>query len=298
MRQVLFEVFGHSIHAYAAMISVSFVLGTLLTVREAEKQDLWIAPEAGLWVFVGALFGAKLFYIIQYDPFAEVLGEVWHRHAWRAIFIWRAGVVYYGGLFGGVAAALLYGKVNRIPLLKGSDLVFPFLAMGQAITRVGCFLNGCCYGYPTEMPWGVRFPAWGHCFRHQVNEKLIMPNAVTSLPVHPTQLYMVAGLAVIFIVLLRTLRHKRFDGQVVLGYAFFYGVLRFVVEFFRGDSARSMGGMTVSQTISLAMIAVGLFFLVITLKRGLWKQAPASPATTAAPISSAPEDQEEESSEG
>ncbi|HOJ31986.1 MAG TPA: prolipoprotein diacylglyceryl transferase [Candidatus Hydrogenedentes bacterium] len=246
MRQTLFTVFGYAFHAYPVMISIAFVTCTLLAVREADKRRLFLPPEAGLFVFIGALIGARAFYIIQYERIRDV---------WLALFFWQAGLVFYGGLIGGTITAYLCARFYRLPPLRTADIVVPYLALGEAITRIGCFLNGCCFGMPTQMPWGVRFPAGSYPFWKQVLDKLIPENAPCSLPVHPTQLYMTLGLVLFAFPLLKaSLKRTVFDGQTALLYGVLYGIVRFTVEIFRGESARSVFGMTVSQTISLVLL--------------------------------------------
>ncbi len=271
MRPTLFHIFHYPVHAYPTMLSIAFITGTLLCVRICEKRGLWVAPDAGLWVFVGALIGAKAFYIIQYNPYAPTLGPAWHRHVWRAILIWQGGVVYYGGLIGGIIAVILYLYWYRIPRIQAMDVMAVFLPMGQAITRVGCFLNGCCYGYPTDVRWAVRFPRGSHAYLRQLHNHQITEDAPCSLPVHPTELYMCGGLIIIFLILLYMLKRQRFHSQLILSYMVLYGLLRFIVEFYRGESARSVYGLTVSQTISAVLLLAGLAGWFIAWKRGLWK---------------------------
>ena len=254
MRQTLFEVFGCKFHAYPVMVSIAFVVCTLLAVREGDKRNLRIPPEGGLWVFLGALIGARAFHIIQYDTVS---------HIWAAVLFWQPGLVFYGGLIGGAAAAFLYATYYKMPRIKTGDVIVPYLALGEAITRIGCFLNGCCFGMPTDMPWSVRFPAGSHAFQRHLWEHLIREDAPASLPVHPTQLYMTVGLGLIVFPMLKwVLRRQRFDGQTALSYGLLYGILRFTVEVFRGDSARSVFGMTVSQAISLGLAVFSITMLV------------------------------------
>ena len=256
---MLIQIGDYPLHAYATMLSVAFVVGTLLAVREADKRGVWISPEVGIWVFLGALLGAKAFYIIQY----QAIGELW-----KMFLLWRGGLVYYGGLGGGMAAAWLYVRHNKIAPFFAADVFVPYLALGQAITRVGCFLNGCCWGGVTAMPWGLRFPAGSPIYSYQVEQGFITAAAGKTLPVHPTQLYMVAGLLVIMLVLKFSLDRRRFTGHTALLYGVLYGVLRFIVEGLRGDSVRSVFGMTVSQTISLALALGCGIAMAVVLKRG------------------------------
>lgn len=249
MYPTLLEIGPLEFHAYPTMLAVAFITGSLLAVREATRGDRAFpaTPQGGLWAFVGALVGAKVFWMLQ---FSEA------KYLWRAVFVWEGGLVYYGGLVGGAIGLSAYLIINRFPYRRSADICAPYLALGQAITRVGCFLNGCCWGLPAEnLPWAVRFPKHSPAFDRQVQDNLLDRSAATSLPIHPTQLYMLAGLLVIALILKLALDRKvPFEGAVALGYCFLYGVLRFVVESYRGDSARSVFGMTVSQTISAGLI--------------------------------------------
>lgn len=274
MHPVLFHVVGQPIHAYPALLAVAFVAGTLLSVREADRRNIWFPPEIGLWVFVGALLGAKAFWIIQYD-------SIWN--VWRAVRVWEAGLVFYGGLVGGIVAAFTYTTVHRIHRRQAADLMVPYLALGQAITRMGCFLNGCCYGSTTNLPWAVHYPQGSHAYLHQLDTGQLTADAPCSLGVHPAPLYMAVGLLVIAGILKWTLERRRFHGQVAALYGVLYGALRFTVEGLRGDSARSVFGMTVSQTLSLALLAVGLTLIALAWRYGLYRQPVLQPADEAEP---------------
>ncbi len=261
MRPVLVNILGLELHPYPVMLALAFISCTLLACRKSwvRGEGFVLTPHAGLWAYLGALIGAKTFWILQYSE---------ARYLWRIVFIWEGGLVYYGGLIGGLLALTIHLLLRRIPLIKAGDIAAPYLALGQAITRIGCFLNGCCYGTPTDVPWAVRFPPGAWVYRAQLREGLIEPSTATTLPVHPTQLYMHLGLLGIFLLLKRCLDRKPFDGAVVLLYMFAYGVLRFVAEFFRGDSARSILGMTVSQAISLALVVLALVGFATVARRG------------------------------
>ncbi|MBN2308805.1 MAG: prolipoprotein diacylglyceryl transferase [Candidatus Hydrogenedentes bacterium] len=250
MRPELFHIGGVSFGAYRTLLTVAFITGTLLTVREAGRRGDCgaLSPMAGGWGFLGAILGAKAFYIVQYD-------SPWH--VWRAFLLWGGGLVYYGGLAGGVAAVAVYLRIRRIPLVKALDIMAVYLPLGQAITRVGCFLNGCCYGTESSLPWAVRFPPGSVAFAKHVNAGLVDPAAGHSLTVHPAQLYMVAGLLIVFAVAKVVLHRKQHDGAVLFTYLLLYGVLRFFVEFVRGDNARSVAHLTVYQVISLGLIVGG-----------------------------------------
>jgi phosphatidylglycerol:prolipoprotein diacylglycerol transferase len=166
-------------------------------------------------------------------------------------------------------------KYVKAPILPVADMVAPFMALAHGIGRVGCFLNGCCWGSLANfhIPWGACYPKAGYGpFREQVLEGLISSDAVQSLPVHPTQLYETIGCLIIFICLLVVYKKHKHAGVVTLTYLMLYGGQRFITEMFRGDSARPLYGLTVSQIFGLSLF---VFFglLLLLLKKTLWKHS-------------------------
>ena len=255
MRPTLLEIGGLQFHAYPTMLAIAFLLCTLGMVRDLQRRTppISLDPVVGVWALLGAMIGARAYCILQYGEIQDV---------WQAIFFWERGLVFYGGLIGGVLTVYVYLRWKRIPAVPVSDATAPYLALGEAITRIGCFLNGCCWGDVTHLPWGVHFPAGSLPYNQQLLDQIIQPTALTSAPVHPTQLYMTIGLLVVFAIL-KTLAHRTtIPGMLVAGYGIGYGILRFCVEGLRGDSARSVLGMTISQTISLGFVLAGFVVVV------------------------------------
>lgn len=255
MRPVLFRLGDLIFHSYPTMLALAFLAGTLLSVRAAERRTppLDISPISGIVALLGALVGARVFFILQYESWREL---------WRVVHLLGPGLVFYGGLFGGLVAMTGYLRFKHVPLVPAMDVMAPHLALGEAITRVGCFLNGCCYGVPSSGPLAVSFGPYSLAFEEHVRAGLLSPGEAHSLPVHPTQLYMAGGLIVIFILLCWALREGRPLGAASAGYLVLYGALRFTVEIFRGDSARSVAGMTVSQAISVVLVVAGVIWLL------------------------------------
>ncbi|MBM3290218.1 MAG: prolipoprotein diacylglyceryl transferase [Candidatus Hydrogenedentes bacterium] len=260
MSPELFSVFGVPVYAYRTMLAIAFVVCTLLTVRASRTRagGREVSPIIGIWAMFGSLVGAHAFFIVQYgDP----------RDVWRAVFVWEGGLVFYGGLIGGVLAAWSYLAWVKVPFLNAADSAAPYLALGEAIARVGCLLNGCCWGAACHLPWAIAFPKFSSAFAAQVGAGALDPSAAQSLPVHPTQLYMTIGLVAAAIALGRMLVRRRADGVVFFGYLVLYGLLRFFVEWVRGDSARSVGGLTVSGAISAGLVVLGASACVYALRR-------------------------------
>jgi len=150
-----------------------------------------------------------------------------------------------------------------------ADLLAPSIALGSVLGRIGCLLNGCCYGRVCHLPWAIRFPSQSEgAWMQQFHQGLVGPNE-PSLPVHPTEIYdallnlaLYAGLAWRF-------RHKQFDGQVFALYFIGYAVCRFIVEFFRGDYPPDHihAGLTSAQLVSLPILLAGLALLALLPRR-------------------------------
>ena len=150
--------------------------------------------------------------------------------------------MFYGGFIVASLTAVIYTTMKRMPFFRVADIFAPSIALGHAFGRMGCFFNGCCYGKPCSLPWAVKFPP---------------PHVMAGIPVHPTEIYEALGNLAIFAGLSAVYRHKRADGQIWWLYVLSYGVLRFAVEFFRGDYVTHyFGVLTLGHLVALVMIAV------------------------------------------
>lgn len=235
MRPILFEFGSFRIFSYGVMVALGFVIAVILAARKAGKAGLEPVRiyDIGLYSLLFGLAGARLLHVLlNIGYYSANIREV--------IMLNRGGLAFQGGLVAGFAAAVFYVNRFRMPLWKTADLMSPYIALGQAIGRIGCFLNGCCYGIPTDLPLGVRFAG--------------LPDKV-----HPVQLYSSLALFALFFVLLSLYRKKMFDGSVFLSYILLYSGGRFLFDFIRGDLAAVFFGLRISQCISLAMLLAGAF---------------------------------------
>jgi phosphatidylglycerol:prolipoprotein diacylglycerol transferase len=220
------------------MLVLAFAIGIWWATREARLRGLPAERmvDAGLAALIGGLVGARTLYIAL-DPY---LG-------WRDLpFIWRGGLSFHGGLIGGITTVALYALVARISPGLIFDTGAPSMALGYAVARIGCFLNGCCYGCPTTLPWAARFrdPTTG---------------ALTP-PSHPAQLYAALGGLIAFALLLRLRPRARIHGQLFIAYLGLYGLVRFVVEFFRKGYTSGPalpGPFTAAQIASIGLMILG-----------------------------------------
>ncbi|NIT36564.1 MAG: prolipoprotein diacylglyceryl transferase [candidate division Zixibacteria bacterium] len=244
-----------AIKSYGVALAVAFILGILITARNARKVGLKFSDfiDMGFWVVIAAIVGARVFFILFNLP-------AYIQDPLAVLKIWRGGVIFYGGLFAAAVTAIVFMKRRGIPVWLGADLVAPQVALGYAITRVGCFLNGCCYGKLTSLPWGVGPPGLGIRF-------------------HPVQLYASAANLVIFVILVVAWRHRRFDGQIFWGYLVLYSIYRFAIEFFRGDHGPLALGLTVPQFMSIVLFGCALAAWLDLRARGVIHGAGAAPGT-------------------
>jgi phosphatidylglycerol:prolipoprotein diacylglycerol transferase len=220
-------------------------------VRLAAREG--ISPQKveglGLLIVVSAVVGSKLLTAFDYPGFYSGGWSL----LWREIL--NRGGVFYGGLILALATSSLYFWLNHLPGWKIADCVAPGLALAQGIARVGCFLAGCCWGIPTQLPFGVTFTSE-------------QAHSITGVPLgvklHPTQLYEAALVLLAIPFLLRLLKHKSFDGEVVLTYILYYAVVRFFLEFLRGDPRGYYFNdlLSTSQLISLLIIPIAALLLV------------------------------------
>lgn len=256
MRQVLFTIplMGRNIPLYG--YGVMLVLAMLSAVNLAaylakrEKLDPENIHDVSLWALLGGLGGARLFYVWQYwGTRIKSLGD--------AFKIWEGGIVLYGGIIGGALAFSLFWARRRFPFRPMMDTTAPAIAIGIAIGRIGCFLNGCCWGDACDLPWAVQFPAQSPAWWAQVNRGMISATDPHSLALHPTQIYSAIDGFIICALLLAFYPIRKRDGQVFALLMLTYPISRFLIEYLRNDEGVFTYGMTISQFISIFIFTIG-----------------------------------------
>jgi len=173
---------------------------------------------------------------------------------------WAGGLTYYGGFLGASLAAWFLLRRDRFPFWKAADMAGMVVPLGLAFGRMGCLLGGCCFGRPWNGPLALSFPPGSAASAAQAQAGLLPSAFSASLPVHPTQLYEAFGsLGLAFALLLWVHPHKRYDGQVFVGFVTGYAALRFVLEFFRADERGGWGWFSTSQWVGVGLFLAGLF---------------------------------------
>jgi phosphatidylglycerol---prolipoprotein diacylglyceryl transferase len=253
-----FTLFGHDtipIYGFGIMLVLAFLIAPGLAWRRAKREGLDpdVILDMAFWIFVSGLIGARTFYCIEY----------WGRdihNLWEALQYWNGGIVYYGSAIGAAIGFFAYRWFHPFPIRPYLDAVAPSIAVGNFFGRLGCFLNGCCFGDPCRLPWAVSFPANSVPWEHQKALGLIDSQALHSLPVHPTQLYSALDGLVLFLLLTAYYPLRRRDGEVMGLLMLAYPVTRILIEFLRDDEGVFFAGMTISQIISLLLLLGGALY--------------------------------------
>lgn len=250
MHPFLFEILGFKLYSYGVAMVIAFIICITITLKTTPRdllssQDIY---NFCLIIMASLLFGPKLTAIIVQGKFnPEALVEV--------LKFWKRGSFsFFPAFLLAVILIFLYCKLKKIPLMKTMDHLLPIAILGVAIQRTfGCFLAGCCYGKPTNLPWGMVFPEVSRAGRH-----------FPGIPLHPTQLYYGMTCFVIFVLLMRYQKRPRKKGETTaLGFimlAFTY----FFITFLRGDIPPDQFYYHISrsQFLSLALFAAGLFIFL------------------------------------
>lgn len=248
MLPILFEVGPIKLHSYGLLLVVGFFLATWNACREAERRGrkAELILDIALPLLLFSIIACRLLYVLlnrdQFHSFAEVLR------------VWDGGMSVHGAFFSALGVLGYFAWKRKIPFLELCDLIAPSVFLGYFFGRLGCLLNGCCYGYVCDLPWAMQFP------------DVARPGALTP-PSHPAQLYSAIMALGLFFVMQRAKYlpvFNRFSGQLTLLFFGLYAVERAIMEYFRsGVTAELFLGLpwlTVTQVISIA----GLLFVAVS----------------------------------
>ena len=255
----LFRIGNFPINTYGVFLALAFLFAILITVRLAASDGLPREKiyDLSLWMLLASLIGSKILMFFTEPEYRD------HPLQLISLDFLRSGGVFYGGLIGAIVVGYFLMRRYKLPWWKTADACAPGIAIGNFFGRQGCFAAGCCWGKPTNLPWGVKFTELGH--------------DITGVPIdtylHPTQLYESFAMLIVFFFLLWLHKLKRFSGQVILLYALLYSVIRFAIEFFRDDprgdilGLTTMTGLSTSQIISIIVGVGALVLLVMKWRR-------------------------------
>jgi len=268
------------IYSYGVMLMLGFLAALFLAKRRARRvgMDPTLMLDVALVTLLCGVFGARLFYVIEFrETYAQQGGGLLHLFK-----VWEGGLVFYGGFLCATVGILLFARVKRLSLARLLDVLAPSVMIGLAFGRVGCFLNGCCYGRPTHIFCAVRFPPGSLAYQP--------PNALPEgTAIHPTQLYSSLGALVIYAVLEIYFRKQPRPGRVANLLCILYPAHRFLVEFLRADTHEPLKwtgtltaadlqwkALSVSQKVSLAVLLIAGTAWIAGRFRRATEAAPAS----------------------
>jgi len=240
------------------MMAVAFLAGLWTAMRRAKLANVSgdTIADVTLWLMVGSILGARFVYVTTYwkqefadQPFSEVF------------MIQHGGLVFYGGLIGAAIASIIYLRWKKLPVWKIADILAPSIALGSVFGRIGCLLNGCCYGRECDLPWAITFT------NPQAREFSGTP---LDTPLHPTEIYDALLNLLLYLALGWLFRRKKFDGQIFALYLIGYAICRSIVECFRGDYPPDHihdGIFTSAQLLSVPIFFAGIALAVVLSRR-------------------------------
>jgi phosphatidylglycerol---prolipoprotein diacylglyceryl transferase len=245
MHPDLFSIGPLTLHTYGLFIAIGFIMGLLIAIRIGKRYglDSQKIMDMGFLLIISGVIGSRIVYVLMNF-------SLYSKNPLDIFKLWQGGLVFSGGLLAAVIVFFFYIRHHKLNVLQIGDIWAPAAVIGQAMGRIGCFMAGCCYGRPTNVPWRVIFK----------NPASIAP---LNIPLHPTQLYDAMSNLIIFIVLMILTAKKKFDGQVLLWFLILHSTARLYIERFRGDDRGIFPGTqwTVTQFIAILI----LFFSITAL---------------------------------
>ena len=226
-----------TIHSWGVMLSTAIISGTYFTYYISKKKNPLYTPyifDGIIYVIIASIIGCSLFYIIEHIDY-------YSKHPLDIIMLQNGGLNIYGGLITSIITIYIYSKIKKINIPEILDICTAPFFLGMAIGRIGCFLNGCCYGIQTKLPFGIKFPD-------------------TLYPAHPTQIYDLIMNLIFMAYIIISYDTKRYHGHVLLRGVLMMSTFRFLIEIIRSNP-RYFLGLSQAQYISITAFIISSFIL-------------------------------------
>jgi len=269
-------VFGYGAALVAGVVGSMWVGGRRAKLVGVDPQ---FARDLTVWLVLSGVFGARLFHVIQhYERIFKGCQSLWD-YVVAFFMLPDGGLTLYGGL---ILASLTYLWIchkHKVSAVRFADAAVPAVFVGITFGRLGCFLNGCCYGSRSDLPWAVSFPQGSAAWSALVGRGFLPENALQTMSLHPTQIYSSINGLVLAVLTAAYYRYRKGDGSVVALALIMYPLSRFGLEIIRWDETGQLGTeLTISQFVSLGVVGLGLL-----LARWSWtRSAPQLPSDAAA----------------
>lgn len=254
MHPVLFHIGKLTFYTYGLIMAIAFIAAYFYLLRLAKTtgQDPEFYSNMFFWLMLFGILGAKILYlIVGWRNLGNELRDL--------VGCLRGGLVWYGGVIADLVFVYFYCRTMKKDLLKTLDTLSSPSALGLAIGRWGCLMAGCCYGRETHLPWAITYP--------RIPE---FPHPMAGIPVHPSPIYESIGALIIALVCYQVFRHANRKGLAITFLILLYSVLRFFLEFMRGDVERGFvipNRLSTSQLVSILMFLPAVYFLIHFLRK-------------------------------
>ena len=245
MHSTLFEIFGLPVRSYGFFLAIGFLLGLWRMKKIAPKYEFSYnaITDLAIYSLIAGVLGSRLLYVLSNLS----------SYSFKDVFaFWNGGLSFHGGIIAGIITAYIFARKNKYNFFNVLDILVPSVCIGYAFTRIGCFLNGCCYGVPSHMPWAV---------------KMLTPHGLEMC--QPVQLY-ASFISIVMFFILRSLEFKNpIPGFVFTWYILLYGLYRFGIEYLRYHESSDyvFTNITGGQVLSLIMIISAVTLLIIRFRK-------------------------------
>jgi len=249
------------IFGYGAMLVAGVLACGWTAARRAPlaSADPTFARELAVWIVLSGVVGARLFHLVQYRERVFAGCESVADYVKASVNLPDGGLVLYGGIILATITYFVMCRMNKVDPLKFGDAMIPAVFVGIAFGRLGCFLNGCCYGNACSLPWAVQFPKDSVPWNALVQRGFLMPDTLQTMSLHPTQIYSSINGVVLALIMIAYYRYRKGDGSVIALALMLYPISRISLEILRNDELGQLGtGLTISQLVSLGVLSAGI----------------------------------------
>ena len=264
------------IFGYGMMVLIGFLSGLWLSRLRAKRigLDPEILNDLSLWLLLFGVTGGRLAYLGQYwrEIYANCTSPL--SYVVKTINLSEGGLVLIGALFGGTLGFFLFCHLKKLKSLLIIDVIFPGVFLGIGFGRIGCLLNGCCFGDPCDLPWAIQFPKGSVPWLDLAQRGILKPDANNvmpdyTMPLHPTQVYSAIDGFMICTILWNVFPLRTRNGQLFSIGCMIYSITRFLIEIIRNDEPGRFGtSLTISQWYSIGIFLVGCSMFIWLLKKG------------------------------